>query len=211
GLERPAQFPHTRTPSAASIPVRAPLTTAPSPRNVIPLNRLDPRGLAFIDLLPMPNTNEAGYNFVAQEPSIPHPRRQHLFRFDYRPSVKDTISFKGQTWYTKSVGYNVAGASARWGLVRQRYDFTADQAKIDYTRILGKNTVLEINTGVFNSHEDGPPEDAKALASIQRTSFPALANMPQFAAANNPLNLNPKRRWGNFQAGGRNDGTRTGT
>jgi hypothetical protein len=142
---------------------------------------------------------------VVQEPSIPHPRRQNLFRFDFRPSIKDTISFKGQTWYTKSVGYNVAGASARWGLVRQRYDFTADQAKIDYTRILGKNTVLEINTGVFDSHEDGPPEDAKALASIQRASFPALASVPQFAAANNPLGLIPKATWGTFQSSGSAD------
>ena len=204
-LERRGDFSQTRTPSGALIQVRDPLTNAPFPGNVIPLSRLDPRGLAFLNMLPMPNTNEAGYNFVVQEPSIPHPRRQHLFRFDYRPSVKDTISFKGQTWYTKSVGYNVAGASARWGLVRQRYDFTADQAKIDYTRILGKNTVLEINTGVFNSHEDGPPEDAVALASIQRTSFPALANMPQFAAANNPLNLIPRVQWGNFQSSGSND------
>jgi hypothetical protein len=204
-LERSGDFSQTRTPAGALIQIRDPLTNAAFPGNVIPLSRLDPRGLAFLNMLPMPNTNESGYNFVVQEPSIPHPRRQHLFRFDYRPSVKDTISFKGQTWYTKSVGYNVAGASARWGLVRQRYDFTADQAKIDYTRILGKNTVLEINTGVFNSHEDGPPEDAVALASIQRTSFPALANMPQFAAANNPLNLIPRVQWGNFQSSGSND------
>ena len=77
--------------------------------------------------------------------------------------------------------------------------------RLDYTRILGKNTVLEVNTGVFNSHEDGPPEDDKALASIQRASFPALANLPQFAAANNPLGLIPKATWGNFQSSGSND------
>src|SRR4029453_5382049 len=104
-------------------------TNAPFPGNVIPLNRLDPRGLALLNMLPMPNAPAAGNNYVIQEPSIPHPRRQHLFRIDYRPSNQDTLSFKGQTWYTKSVGYNVAGASARWGLVRQRYAFTADAAQ----------------------------------------------------------------------------------
>ena len=204
-LERRGDFSQTRTPAGALIAIRDPLTGANFPGNVIPLNRLDPRGLAFLNTLPMPNTNEAGYNFVVQEPSIDHPRRQHLFRVDLRPTANDTLSVKGQTWYTKSVGVNVAGASARWGLVRQRYDFTADQAKIDYTRILGKNTVLEVNTGVFDSHEDGPPEDDKALASIQRNSFPSLANMPQFAAANNPLNLIPRVMWGNFQSSGSND------
>ena len=95
---------------------------------------------------------------------------------------------KGQTWFTKSVGINVAGASARWGLVRQRYDFTADQAKIDYTRILGANTVLEVGAGVFDSHEDGPPEDDDAARrACSASSFPALANLPQFAAMHNPL------------------------
>src|SRR6266545_329663 len=204
-LERQGDFSQTRTPAGALISIRDPLTNAQFPGNVIPLSRLDPRGLTYLNMLPMPNINESGYNFVVQEDSIPHPRRQNLFRFDYRPSNQDTLSVKGQTWYTKSVGYNVAGASARWGLVRQRYDFTADQAKIDYTRILGRNTVLEINTGVFNSHEDGPPEDAKALASIQRSSFPALAGLPQFAAANNPLNLIPKATWGTFQSSGSAD------
>ena len=204
-LERRGDFSETRTPAGALIQIRDPLTNAPFPGNVIPLNRLDPRGLALLNMLPLPNATAAGNNYLIQEPSIPHPRRQHLFRIDYRPSTQDTLSFKGQTWYTKSVGNNVAGASARWGLVRQRYDFTADQAKFDYTRILGKNTVLEINSGVFNSHEDGPPEDAQALASIQRTSFPALANIPQFAAQNNPLNLIPRVQWGNFQSSGSND------
>jgi hypothetical protein len=204
-LERRGDFSQTRTPAGTLIQIRDPLTNAPFPGNVIPANRLDPRGLALLNMLPMPNATGSGYNDLTQEESIPHPRRQHLFRVDYRPSTQDTFSFKGQTWYTKSVGYNVAGASARWGLVRQRYDFTADQGKLDYTRILGKNTVLEANAGVFNSHEDGPPEDQKALASIQRTSFPALANMPQFAAANNPLNLIPRVMWGNFQSSGSND------
>jgi len=205
-LERRGDFSQTRTPAGALIAIRDPLTGQNFPGNVIPLNRLDPRGLALLNMLPMPNApGNSGFNYLVQEPSIDHPRRQHLFRFDVRPSQSDTISFKGQTWYTKSVGYNVAGASARWGLVRQRYDFTADQAKIDYTRILGKNTVLEVNTGVFNSHEDGPPEDDKALASIQKASFPALAALPQFAAANNPLGLIPKATWGNFQSSGNAD------
>jgi hypothetical protein len=204
-LERRGDFSQTRTPAGALISIRDPLTNAPFPGNVIPSNRIDPRGLAFLNMLPSPNANESGYNYLIQEDSIPHPRRQHLFRFDYRPTTNDTLSFKGQTWYTKSVGNNVAGASARWGLVRQRYDFTADQAKIDYTHIFGKNTVLEVNTGVFDSHEDGPPEDQKALASIQRASFPALAGVPQFAAANNPLGLIPKATWGTFQSSGSAD------
>jgi hypothetical protein len=138
-----------------------------------------------------------------QEDSIRQPKRQHILRVDYRPTPNDSFSVKGQTWFTKSVGVNVAGASSRWGLVRQRYDFTADQAKFDYTRILGPNTVFEAAAGIFNSTENGPPEDETALAGIQRRSFPALANLPQFTGgSHNPLGLIPKVIWGNFQSSG---------
>ena len=203
--ERRGDFSNTRTPAGGLITIRDPLTGQPFPNNIIPSTRMDPRGATFLNMLPLPNISASGYNFVVQEDSIPHPRRQHLLRVDYRPSDKDTFSVKGQTWFTKSVGVNVAGASARWGLVRQRYDFTADQAKFDYTRILGPNTVFEANAGVFDSYENGPPENAEQLARIQRASFPALAGLPQFAPGNNPLGLIPKATWGTFQSSGNAD------
>jgi hypothetical protein len=199
-LERAGDFSQTRTSSGALITVRDPLTGQPFPGNVIPAGRADPRGVAMLNLLPLPNTTGVGYNFVDQEASIPHPRRQHLVRLDYRPSSNDSLSVKGQTWFTNSVGVNVAGASSRWGLVRQRYDFTADQIKADYTRILNSSTILEAGFGKFYSTELGPPEDDTALARIQRSSYPALANLPQFAAVHNPLNLIPKIRFGTIQS-----------
>ena len=206
-LERRGDFSQTRTPAGALIAIRDPLTGANFPGNVIPLNRLDPRGLALLNMLPMPNaTGNSGYNYLVQEPSIDHPRRQHLFRFDVRPTQSTTRS-------RSRVRPGTPRASATTSPARRRAGVSSGSAttsrrtrpKIDYTRILGKNTVLEVNTGVFNSHEDGPPEDDKALASIQRASFPALANLPQFAAANNPLGLIPKATWGNFQSSGSND------
>ncbi len=203
--ERRGDFSETRTPGGALIAIRDPLTGQNFPGNIIPMNRVDQRGLAYLNMLPLPNTTGSGYNFQDQEASIPHPRRQHLLRVDYRPTQNDTLSVKGQTWFTNSVGVNVAGASARWGLIRQRYDFTADQGKIDYTRIMGTRTVLEVNAGVFDSHEDGPPENDQQLARMQRSSFPALATMPQFASMHNPLNLIAKAQWGNFQSSGSND------
>jgi hypothetical protein len=199
-LERAGDFSQTRQPNGTLIAVRDPLTGQPFPGNVIPANRANAQSLALMNMLPMPNATGSGFNYLTQEPSIPHPRRQHLTRIDYRPTTSDTLSVKYQTWYTKSVGWEVAGRSAPWGLVRQRYDFTADQGKIDYTRILGPRTVLEFSTGIFYSTEAGPPEDDKALAGIQRSSFPALANLPQFAALHNPLNLIPRVQFGTLQS-----------
>jgi hypothetical protein len=204
-LERQGDFSETRTSSGALISIRDPLTNAPFPGNRIPATRANAAALRLMNFLPLPNTSGVGYNFAVQEDSIPHPRRQHLSRFDFRPTNNDSISVKYQTWYTRSVGVNVAGASARWGLVRQRYDFTADQGKIDYTRIINPSTVFEFSTGVFYSTEDGPPEDNTALASIQRSSYPELAGLGQFAALHNPLNLIPRVQFGTLQSAAQAD------
>jgi hypothetical protein len=207
--ERAGDFSQTRTTSGQLVPIRDPLKsgnctttdrTACFDNNIIPAGRASQQGLALMNLLPMPNATGSGYNFVYQEDSIPNPRRQHLARIDYRPTSNDSLSVKGQTWFTKQVGHNVAGASARWGLVRQRYDFTADQTKLDYTRIINSSTVLEVGAGKFYSTELGPPEDDNALAGIQRSSYPQLANLPQFAAVHNPLNLIPKVTFGTLQS-----------
>jgi len=206
-LERRGDFSQTQTPAGALIQIRDPVTLQPFPGNVIPRERLDPRGLAFLNLLPLPNTEGSGYNYVYQEDSIPSPRRSQVVRVDYRPTIKDTISVKGQTWFTKSAGLNVSGvpSNARWGLLRQRYDFDSQQGKADYTRVFGANTVLEASAGLFNSHENGPAEDETQLAHIQRASYPAWANLPQFAPGNNRLGIIPKALWGNFQSSGNND------
>ena len=70
-LERRGDFSQSRTPAGALIPIRDPLTNAPFPGNVIPLGRADPRGLAFLNILPLPNTTGSGYNYQYQEASIP--------------------------------------------------------------------------------------------------------------------------------------------
>ena len=209
-LERAGDFSQSVTPSGALISVRDPLTNAPFPGNRIPANRLDPRGQAFLNLYPLPNTTGVnGYNYVIQEPSIDWPRRQHMFRGDWRPTDRDSLAVKYQTFYTRSVGVNVDGASARWGLVRQRYDFDVDIGKIDYTRIINSSTILEFSTGFFNSIESGPPEDDTALASIQRATHPQLNRLGQFAGQHNPLGLIPRAVFGNVPSADRpqsNDG-----
>jgi hypothetical protein len=96
--ERAGDFSQTRTTSGALVAIRDPQTGANFTDNKIPAGRASTQGLALMNLLPMPNATGSGYNFVYQEPSIPHPRRQHLLRLDFRPTNKDSISIKGQTW-----------------------------------------------------------------------------------------------------------------
>jgi Carboxypeptidase regulatory-like domain len=201
--ERQGDFSNSRLPNGALITITDPQTGQPFPGNQIPVARMDQRAMALINLIPLPNASGAGYNYTTQEPSIPHPRRQHLIRLDYRPTSNQTLSAKYSSWYTRSVGWNVAGASSRWGLVRQRYDFTTDQFKLDYTRVLNSSTILELNAGEFYSTELGPPENDQQLAHIQRTSYPAIANLPQWAPFWNPLNLIPTVNFGTVQSNSR--------
>jgi hypothetical protein len=199
-LERRGDFSQSRATNGSLIVVRDPQTGQPFPNNIIPQNRQHPLGVAMMNLFPLPNGcgGTAGCNFVVQHPSIDKPRRQHLFRIDYRPTDKDTFSFKGQTWYTKSAGVEVAGRSATWGLVEQRYDFTADQATLHWTRIISPNIVNEFMTGVFYSTESGPPVSDEALAGIQRPNR-GLSALRQFAPQNNPLNLIPRATFSGLQ------------
>ena len=201
-LERAGDFSQTRRPNGTLIQVFDPLTGQPFPGNVIPQNRLDPRGQALLNLLPMPNVSgDPSHNFVYQEPSIDHPRRQQMIRVDYRPTDRDSLSTKYSHWFTKSVGYNVAGASSRWGLVQQRYDFFVNAVKLDYTRVINTSTVLEFAGGFSDQVEDGPPGSDEALRGIQRSTYPQIARLGQFASRHNPLNLIPVVRFGALPSG----------
>ena len=70
--------------------------------------------------------------------------------------------------------------------MRQRYDFTADIGKIDYTRILNSSTILEFSTGFFNSTEDGPPEDDTALARHSARDLSAAGRLAAVRGAAQP-------------------------
>ena len=224
-LERAGDFSQTRTPVGALIPITDASARSPYPGNVIPLSQRHPIGSAYLNMFPLPNTTGAsGYNYTTQETSIDHPRRAQLFRYDIRLTSKDTVSIKQQTWFTRSVGWEVAQApgNSRWGATRQRYDFSSDQGKLEYTRVFTPRLIMEAAIGIFYSTESGPPDDDLALASIQKaydraaalgdcappkackangTLKPgALAGLRQINPAINPLGIIPKAFFGSLQS-----------
>src|SRR5438552_3148691 len=224
-LEKTGDFSQTKTPAGALIPIKDPTTGLPYAGNIIPASQRNAIGSTYLSYFPLPNTSGvSGYNYTTQETSIDHPRRAQLFRYDVRPTDKDTLSIKQQLWFTKSVGWEVAQAPvlSRWGVSRQRYDFTADQGKIDYTRIITPHLINEASIGIFYSEELGPAEDALAYASIQKqydrfaalgtcappAACPAngvlkspgpLAGLKQIAPANNPYGFIPRATFGTLQ------------
>ena len=224
-LERNGDYSQTKTPGGALIPVLNPSANLTQfPGNVVPPSLRNTVGAAYLNMFPLPNTTGAsGYNYTSQETSIDHPRRAQLFRYDIRPTSKDTISIKQQTWFTRSVGWEVAQAPglSRWGATRQRYDFSTDQGKLEYTRVITPHLINEASIGIFYSTEFGPPEDTLALASIQKAydraaalgdcaapkACPAngtlkpgpLAGLKQINPAINPFGIIPKAFFGTLQ------------
>lgn len=171
----------------------------PFPNNIIPSNRANPFGVAIMNIFPAPNVNAVGYNYLYQEESLDRPRNQHLFRFDLRPTEKDTISVKGSTWHADTVGYHVAGGSSPWGLVRQHYEFTGDQLTLNYTRVLTPRLVNEAFIGFFIDTEDGKTPNDQETQRLQR-QHRGLAGLGQFVPQFNPFNVIPKATFGGIPA-----------
>jgi hypothetical protein len=147
----------------------------------------------------MPNTNGVnGYNYVTQSQDRSM-RRQHMFGGDYRPTDKDSIAVTPDVLHAVR-GHQRRRRSARWGLVRQRYDFDVDIGKIDYTRILNTSTT-EFSTGFFNSIENGPPKmtSRQPASSATHPSSRASASLP----GSTTLGLIPQAVFGNIQSADR--------
>ena len=152
-----------------------------------------------MNLLPPPNATGSGYNFVsgtqhsASAPPAPPASRLPADQQRQPGERADVVDEAGRAQRRRCIGTVGSGPAA--------HDFTANQTKFDYTRILDNRTVLELGRK-FYSTELGPPEDDRALAGIQRTTYPALANLPQFASMHNPFNLIPRVQFGTLQSVG---------
>ena len=123
-LERAGDFSQTRTGGIhrRSGAVKGPLTGIAFGQCHFP-TRIDPLGAALMNISA---SQYHGYGGLLHQPgpSIDHPRRE-VMRYDLRRR-QDTIGIKYQNWFTRA-WLGSRGRSSPWGLVRQRYDFTADQ------------------------------------------------------------------------------------
>ncbi len=181
------------------IPIRDPQANANFPNNVIPASRLDRNGQAMLNIFPLPNQlNRAvtggNFNYQFQE-AIEQPRNQHLFRIDLKPTSKDTVNFRGSTWFADSIGYAVAAGSSNWGLIKQKYTFTDDGIAMNWARILSNRTVNEFTFGARHSVEDGPPLNDEELKNVLRRER-GLSSLGQFYPSNNPLGVIPQASYG---------------
>jgi len=158
---------------AALIPIIDPTTGKPFPGNIVPPSRINPNGLALLNIMPLPNTTNraitlGNYNYQFLE-TLKQLKRNHVFKIDYLPTSSDRISFRGKTWLSSQNGYAVSSGASNWGLVQQCYCFTDTSAAAGYTKTFSSTVVLEVLTGVRHSREkwflEGTPEQQNVIFS----------------------------------------------
>lgn len=198
-LERAGDFSQSLDTNNAQIRVNDPLANgAQFAGNRVPASRINPRGLAIMNVFPQPNFTDrsitrGNYNYQFQE-SLDAPRWQHLFKIDLRPTSKDTVTIRGSEWYADQLGYAVAAGSANWGLVKQHYTYTDNGIVLAYTRIFSPTIVNEFTGGVRHGVEKGPPESEEEQNKMVRSKVGL--NLGQFYPEINPLGIIPQANFG---------------
>ncbi len=197
--ERAGDFSQTLDQNNALIRINDPLANgAQFPNNRVPTTRINARGLALMNVFPLPNTldrnvTRGNYNYQFQE-SLNSPRNQNLFRVDWRPTTKDTIGMRGSLWYADQAGYAVAAGSANWGLVKQHYTYTDNGAVLMWTRVFSPTVVNEFMGGLRHGVEKGPPVSEEEQNKMVRQKIGL--NLGQFFPQINPLNIIPQASFG---------------
>ncbi|MBO0857798.1 MAG: carboxypeptidase regulatory-like domain-containing protein [Chloracidobacterium sp.] len=176
--------------------------TACFPGNIIPADRINKNGQALLNVFPMPNATNLGitggnYNYLFQE-SINAPKRQNLFRVDYKPSEKNTFYTRGMMWYADNQGINVPAGTANWGLAGLHYTFTDNSITGNWTRVITPRLVNEASLGVRHSVEKGPPLSDAELAKLQKATYGLT--LGQFHPEINPLDLIPQVTFGSISS-----------
>lgn len=201
-LERAGDYSQTFN-GAALLTVKDPLSGNPFPGNKIPTSRANPYGIAEMNVLPLPNYNGAGYNYLFQERYINQPRRSSTTRLDYHPTDKDTISTTFKTWVANSTGFHVAAGVTPPGLAYMQYSFEAYQGTVDWTHVVSPHIVNELYAGGLHDVEASPPVGTTCVTvgcgqfnPIKRQNQGALNSLGQFNNTWNPLNFVPKASYG---------------
>lgn len=196
--ERNGDFSQTLDTSGALIVIRDPVTNAPFPGNIIPANRINKNSQALLNVFPLPNAlnrtiTRGNYNYLFQE-SLKVPKRQNLFRIDYKPSEKNTFYVRGSMWYADNQGIAVPAGTANWGLAGLHYTYTDNGITGNWAHVFSPTLVNEATLSVRHGVEKGPPLNDQELAKLQKSTYGF--GLGQFYPQLNPLNFIPQASYG---------------
>ena len=202
--ERQGDFSQTLDSQGRQIHIRDPLrqgacnavTGGPAcfPDNIIPRDRINPNGLALLNMLPMPTVfdrtfTQGQFNHSTQE-NADNPKLNNIVRVDWRPSNNDSFYFTFKDWYSDQRGSEITAGPAKWGFFSTHYLNTDRGASANYTKILQANLVSDTDFGIRQQTEQFYPLTQGDWDRINRSNVGF--NAGQFHPELNPRNVIPK-------------------
>jgi len=156
--------------------------------NIIPANRLDPLGQAYLNLMPLPNTTDPNgtnrYNFSVQARDDLL-RTDQILRVDWNVSSKATFYSRLQFGYDRTTGNIVA---QNWPIYPRKWEVLTRGIVNTFLYSFSPTTFMEVTQGLNWAHQDESPLDQAAQDRNDRRLLPGY--QPFFADAN-PMNVIP--------------------
>lgn len=195
-LERAGDFSQSKNSSGVPVSIIDPITGVQFPGNKIPSNRINKSGQALLNFFPLPNSAGGtptctGCDFIFQK-SVDVPKHSYLFRFDLKPTNKDSIYWKGQWWTSDNLGLGTSGwpggDANRWGIL-SHYLYKDNGWSANWVHVLSARLVNEFNFGMRHDSEGFIP-GAGMVEGLQRSALNYTA--PQLFPENNHLGTIPR-------------------
>jgi hypothetical protein len=198
-LERTGDFSQSRDVNGALIPVTDPTTKQVFPGNRIPTSRLDPNGVALLNVFPQANftdTNisKGNYNYLFQASAV-NPLTTQTLKLDYVINPRNllygnyTFSTEEKTGSMGMGGYN----NSNWPQMTRTTKRNGKMVVARYQHIFTPRLVSEFTFGYTNfpEHDEIASDE---LARNQRAT--AGYKLSQFVPSANPLNILPAANFG---------------
>src|SRR5205814_4879450 len=156
-LERIGDFSTSINSSGAVPVVLDPVTGSQFSGNTIPTPRINKSGQALLSFFPLPNSPTASNpgRYIFQK-SVDVPKHSYIFRFDVKPSSKDSFYWKGQWWTSDNEGLGTSGwpggDANRWG-ISSHYLYKDDGWSGNWVHIVSPSVVNEFNFGMCHDSE----------------------------------------------------------
>ena len=169
------------------------------PDNIIPADRIDRLGLAFLNIFPTPNffdtsVSNRQYNFA--DTDIPKVYRTlDQVTIDHNFTDSDRVSVKYRHWRpNREATTGTFGINSNWNHFRGQYAQKEDAVTVNYTRTMTRQLVNETSFGYRNTPEVAPVDTMPdPISKLQRepNGLGALGSLYNTATLNQ-LSLYPQ-------------------
>ncbi|PYQ23396.1 MAG: hypothetical protein DMF79_03860 [Acidobacteria bacterium] len=160
-LERRGDFSQTLDSAGRLIVIRDPLTGKAFPGNILPPGRINPNGLALLNLMPLPNSTDRNFtkgqfNYERQE-TADNPKLNNLLRLDWRPSPSDSLYLTIKDWWSDQRGSEITAGPNKWGWFNTHYLNTDRTYSVSHTHVFNSHLVNEAQVGARRQSESFQP------------------------------------------------------